>query len=408
MDFKSLARSLARPWSRRGSPQPTLPPGIVIGAGFHADEGGWRWMTRAADFTVPAGGTQRTHTVSLDVGCGQAGYYPKFPFALRALVGGETVASVTFTDGEQRRQLRFALPASDGRVTVRLESDAAFVPAELWINGDSRELSVRVRGLGRAGERPARDSRPDMPWRCNMCGGENLTPIAALGRENPTCAGCESSVRLRALVHILANELFGRSLALPQFPVNKAIRGAGMSDPDVLARNLAARFDYTNTYYHRSPRLDVTDPDPRWFGVLDFLICSEVFEHVAPPISVAFVNARRLLKPGGVLVFSVPYGLQAGTIEHFPDLYRYELVRRDGGTWLRNVSRDGRVHEYRNLIFHGGPGATLEVRRFALASLQDEFARAGFQPPRIWGDDVLSAGIRWGEALSLPLSTRPA
>src|ERR1700741_4696903 len=69
-----------------------------------------------------------------------------------------------------------------------------------------------------------------MPFVCNVCG----TPLAAaaepLTREGQSCAKCGSSVRLRALIALLSEEIFGVLLALPEFSVLKGIRGIGMSD----------------------------------------------------------------------------------------------------------------------------------------------------------------------------------
>jgi SAM-dependent methyltransferase len=147
--------------------------------------------------------------------------------------------------------------------------------------------------------------------------------------------------------------------------------------------------------------------DPALEGTLDFLICTEVFEHVPPPVSRAFENARRLLKSNGVLIFSTPYGLQAETWEHFPQLHQYELIKRDGGTALINTTADGHRQEFRNLIFHGGPGATLEMRMASLNSLRREFVAAGFAEPRIYAEDMSAYGICWAEPWSLPMAARP-
>jgi hypothetical protein len=84
------------------------------------------------------------------------------------------------------------------------------------------------------------------------------------------------------------------------------------------------------------------------------------------------------------------------------------LVKRGGGTVLINTTDDGRRQEFRNLIFHGGPGATLEMRMASLDSLRREFAAAGFVPPSIYSEDVPAFGIQWSEPWSLPMAARPA
>ena len=69
-------------------------------------------------------------------------------------------------------------------------------------------------------------------------------------------------MRLRSLIALLSREIFGVELAIPDFPVLKGIRGFGMSDPPELAQRLAEKFEYTNTFYHQEPRLDIADPSP--------------------------------------------------------------------------------------------------------------------------------------------------
>ena len=43
--------------------------------------------------------------------------------------------------------------------------------------------------------------------------------------------------------------------------------------------------DYTNTWYDMEPSLDITNVSPIHHGKYDFIISSEVFEHVAPSSS---------------------------------------------------------------------------------------------------------------------------
>ena len=65
------------------------------------------------------------------------------------------------------------------------------------------------------------------------------------GRETAGCAVCKSTLRLRGLVALLSQEIFGVAMALPEFPTMKGIRGLGMSDSPELAERLAEKFDYT-------------------------------------------------------------------------------------------------------------------------------------------------------------------
>ncbi len=101
----------------------------------------------------------------------------------------------------------------------------------------------------------------------------------------------------------------------------------------------------------------------------DFIISSDVFEHVVPPVSRAFENVWKMLKPGGVFVLTVPYGAQRETVEHFPELNEFSIVERDGSFVLRNKTRTGVLQEFNDLVFHGGPRTTLEMRVFSLKLL---------------------------------------
>ncbi len=242
-------------------------------------------------------------------------------------------------------------------------------------------------------------------YRCNICGRNCRSSLAQLNREERTCR-CRSSVRLRSVIHLLSLELFGRSLALPDFPSRPDLKGIGLSD-GVYHRRLARKLGYVNTHYHKKPRLDITAaPDPSLEETLDFLISTEVFEHVAPPVSRAFENAYRLLKPGGVLILTVPYVPEGETLEHFPDLYRYALIKRGGRQVLRNVTREGVEQVYENLVFHGGRGSTLEMRLFSRQGLLGELERAGFKPVRINSEPQMDFGIYWKEPWSLPVVAR--
>jgi len=245
----------------------------------------------------------------------------------------------------------------------------------------------------------------ELAYQCNICGRNSYAPIAHLTREEKTCL-CGSSVRLRALIHVLSLELFGSSLTLPNFPLRRDLVGIDMSGAATYAQRLSKRLGYTNTFLHKSPRLDITEPNSSWIENCDFVISSDVFEHVAPPIERAFTNTFQILKPGGVFVLTVPYTPVGDTVEHFPDLYEYRIERSNGKWVLLNTTREGILQEFDNLVFHGGDGETLELRIFSKRGVLSELQRAGFVDINIHKETVSDFGILWPQEWSLPISAR--
>ncbi|HYE51038.1 MAG TPA: methyltransferase domain-containing protein [Azospirillaceae bacterium] len=240
----------------------------------------------------------------------------------------------------------------------------------------------------------------------NVTGTVTHCAADAVGRE--TAAGhTGTNMRTRALVYALLKAL-DLNTVLPANPPARHIRGIGLSDQWVYAKPLSRLFDYRNTWYHRRPRLDVSDEAAcAAFRDLDFIVSSDVFEHVPPPVRRTFANCRRMLKPGGALVFSVPYTF-AATVEHFPDLHRWRLRRPwFGRPVLVNETADGRRWERDDLVFHGGLGATLEMRVFGLEDLKEDLAAAGFSSVEVVAEDVPLYGI-WNrhELWSLPIIAR--
>jgi SAM-dependent methyltransferase len=240
---------------------------------------------------------------------------------------------------------------------------------------------------------------------CNICGAVN-TGVESFGREEENCSGCRSSVRMRSVIYALSRELFGTPLKLCDFPVLKGIRGLGMTDCESYARVLREKFSYENTFFDAPPKLDITDLDGREEGAYDFLISSEVFEHVCPPWENALKNALRLLKPHGVLIMTVPYSLLDHAVEHFEQLSDYGLVQLRGGHVLVNRTPEGELQVFDKLVFHGGPGSTLEMRVLNDAELKRGLLSAGFNEVQFYGDNYGPFGIFHQDPWSLPLAAR--
>src|SRR6185369_12188350 len=102
--------------------------------------------------------------------------------------------------------------------------------------------------------------------------------------------------------------------------------------------------------------------------------------HVAPPVERAFANLNRMLKPDGLLLFTVPYRIEGRTAEHFPQLHEYALAAPGGRTVLVNRCRDG--------------------------SLKVILAAAGFGGVQIASENVPEFGVLHGETWSLPMVGR--
>lgn len=270
-------------------------------------------------------------------------------------------------------------------------------------------LARRFREMLQASDEPpdAGGCEPGvLHYRCNICELRQWRPLESLRRDEPSCSACGSTGRWRVVVESLSTELFGRSLTLREFPVDLRISGLGIGDWPGYADVLSSKLSYRNTFFEREPRLDLHAIDTSYYEEFDFAIASDVLEHVVPPVSRALENLFRVLKPGGFLLLTVPYRCDSPTVEHFPELHDYRLDDRDGELVLVNTTTDGRKQEYRDLLFHGGYGNTLEMRLFGETGLREELLAAGFGEVTILDRPNFEFGIYWSEQASFPVIAR--
>lgn len=246
---------------------------------------------------------------------------------------------------------------------------------------------------------------PDAPqvieYCCNLCGCKNRLDSSQFHRELAACKKCGALARFRGIIHALANFL-GESedAILRDWPIHKRIFGIGMSDWNGYARLLRRKFSYENTFYDRKPKLDILNLTEKNLGKYDFVISTDVFEHILPPLQQGFDNLFRLLKPGGCLIFSVPYTRTAQTVEHYPGMLDYEILNFRGARILVNRDDGGRLQVYDNLVFHGGKGATLEMRIFCETDILNRLAQSGFEDIKVYDQPNLSIGYYWPELKS--------
>ncbi len=241
----------------------------------------------------------------------------------------------------------------------------------------------------------------DIVYRCNICGSKNRLASGGFHRETALCEKCGANARFRGIIHVLGELLgTGGRACLRDWPQRPEVSGIGMSDWPGYAALLAEKFSYENSFYDRPPQLDIQNLTAAQQGKYDFVISSDVFEHVLPPLQQGFDNLFALLKPGGGLVFSVPYTRDPQTVEHFPALHQFEILAFQGQQVLVNRNAAGALEVYDNLIFHGGEGATLEMRLFCEADVLERLARAGFEEIRVHDQPQLSCGFYWPELTS--------
>ena len=250
-------------------------------------------------------------------------------------------------------------------------------------------------GAGR-GMQLAPVSGPWLDFVCNVCGTLHCEPVAEFHREKALCPVCGSNARFRGMVAALGDALhLPAHVPLVQWPVQPGVRGLGMSDwpgyADVLARKMA----YVNTHFDQAPRLDILHPAPQWLGVHDFVLCTDVLEHVLAPVQKAFDHLLALLKPGGWLVFSVPYTTEPGTREHYPGMVGFDTVRACGQQVVVWQHADGALHLDAAPVFHGGAGATLELRVFGRDAVLAHLAQAGFEHVQVLDTPRLDCGYYW-------------
>lgn len=243
-------------------------------------------------------------------------------------------------------------------------------------------------------------------YKCNITNNKFLLKKDDIGREKCNYNGFTS--RDRAIVYCLMNKFDFPKTALSEI-VEKNLTGIGMSDSDGLSSYLSNSFNYINTFFHKEPFLDIYNTEHiKLYQNLDFIICSDVFEHIDPypGLNIAFSHLYSMLKKiSGVLIFSVPYNT-AEHIEHFPSLYKYNIIQKNDTYVLQNIDKYGKLEEFTNLIFHGGPGQTLEMRQFSQNSLLQYLYNAGFKNITFHSIDqeMNEFGIFWECPVSLVVS----
>lgn len=245
-----------------------------------------------------------------------------------------------------------------------------------------------------------------MKYTCNLCGSKNESTFEDLTREAKTCVECKSSERIRSIAFYVSEHIYGKGITLVECELKKHTIVSGLSDDPCYADHFSRLFDYTNTFYHQRPFLNILEITEDQHEKLNVLISADVFEHVGHPIQTAFDNSYHLLKSGGMLMLTVPFTLFEDSIEHFPDLYDYKITKIDNEYILENKTRNGETQTFKDLIFHGGAGETLEIRVFSEKALRKHLEDAGFVDICFHREPVLEFGITIQNPCSVPITAK--
>jgi hypothetical protein len=219
-------------------------------------------------------------------------------------------------------------------------------------------------------------------WVCCLCGGTNTYDFAVDRpqwvpepecREKCYCEHCGCTWRDRAIGFGVLHGLSSVSGPLSERTRDATVLGLGVGDSVALSASLAATFGYTNSHIDRFPELDIRAIPPTLAGQFRFVTCSDVLEHVLPPVEAGISGLLSLLSSTGFAVISVPVDYPAFK-ENYPGLVGWQ-GSEGGVTW---TDEDGFERHDESPTFHGGSGDTLELRQWTAETMEDALLRNGF------------------------------
>jgi SAM-dependent methyltransferase len=154
---------------------------------------------------------------------------------------------------------------------------------------------------------------------CRVCGlSSAFRDMARPIRETYQCTHCKASMRERVTASaILAAHGHARALSLAELCQSRAFAGLAIYEPGVsgaFRRYLKPLSGYVNSFYweggiagqkindvRHEDLQNLSFPDDSF----DLVISSDIFEHIRRPWE-AFREVARVLKPGGMHIFSIP------------------------------------------------------------------------------------------------------
>jgi SAM-dependent methyltransferase len=242
---------------------------------------------------------------------------------------------------------------------------------------------------------------------CNLCGIGKYLVAVPIEREGSNCSNCSSVWRTRAVGQAISIGLGKSGVSLHDLEPDWSQRILGIGDSVDLASSLGKKFNYTNTHLDEFPILDLSKISYDLHDMFDIVSCSEILEHVLPPVDTALENLYRLLKPGGFAVISVPLrrvmnGIYKSnvnedlvieseeTIEYYPGLISCKM--EDGNLHWSNQEES--FVDFSPEV-HGGGDAVVAYRLWSIVDLIKRLKAHGFEdvfePKTFWNDVSVGA-----------------
>lgn len=167
--------------------------------------------------------------------------------------------------------------------------------------------------------RPPSDHKGDHHGRCSVCGTDTrfvrnswvlprelarVAPTGFADRESQFCASCGSSLRVRIIADVLLEHYADKARSIASLVEEERFRLLDIAELNSIGRMHPLLAPLPRLTYAEYPEQDIqalTYADASF----DLLLTSETLEHI-PDLRQALVETRRVLRPGGRHVFTVP------------------------------------------------------------------------------------------------------
>ena len=167
--------------------------------------------------------------------------------------------------------------------------------------------------------RPPGDRRGDRHGRCSVCGAEtrfvrnswvlprelaSVAPAGFADRESQFCGSCGSSLRVRILADVLLEHYAGEARSIAGLVEEESFRLLDIAELNSIGRMHPLLAPLPRLMHSEYPEQDIqalTYPDASF----DLVLTSETLEHI-PDFRQALTETRRVLRPGGRHIFTVP------------------------------------------------------------------------------------------------------